>query len=49
MLIVTNRNIVRSNFKNGVGNERAFGDEVNSKGPNEVRLAHAENVTASGR
>ncbi len=41
MLIVTNRNIVKSNFKNGVGDEGAFGDEVNSKGPNEVRLARA--------
>jgi esterase/lipase superfamily enzyme len=42
MLIVTNRNIFKSNFKNGVGDEGAFGDGVNSKGPNEVRLAHAE-------
>jgi len=42
MLIVTNRNIVKSNFKNGVGDEGAFGDEVNGKGPNEVRLAYAE-------
>ena len=41
MLIVTNRNIVKSNFKNGVGDEGAFGDGVNVKGPNEVRLAHA--------
>lgn len=42
MLIVTNRNIIKSNFVNGVGNELAFGDTVNAKGPNEVRLAHAE-------
>ncbi|MCU7844083.1 MAG: alpha/beta hydrolase [Candidatus Thiodiazotropha sp. (ex Monitilora ramsayi)] len=42
MLIVTNRNIVKSNFKDGVGDEGAFGDDVNSKGPNEVRLAYAE-------
>lgn len=41
MLIVTNRNIIKNNFKKGVGNEGAFGDGVNSKGPNEVRLAHA--------
>lgn len=41
MLIVTNRNIIKRNFKNAVGDEDAFGDEVNSKGPNEVRLAHA--------
>ncbi len=44
MLIVTNRNIIKSNFKDGIGNEGAFGDEVNSKGPNEVRLAHALKV-----
>ncbi len=44
MLIVTNRNIVKSNFKNGVGDQGAFGDGVNSKGPNEVRLAYAEKV-----
>lgn len=41
MLIVTNRNIIKSNFNNGIGDENAFGDGVNSKGPNEVRLAHA--------
>lgn len=44
MLIITNRNIKKSNFKNGVGDHEAFGDEVNAKGPNEVRLAHAEKV-----
>lgn len=42
MLIITNRNISQSNFKNGVGDHRAFGDEVNAKGPNEVRIATAE-------
>ncbi|MEM7179274.1 MAG: alpha/beta hydrolase [Spirochaetota bacterium] len=41
MLIVTNRNIDISNFKNGVGNASAFGEIVNHKGPNEVRLAYA--------
>ena len=45
MLIVTNRNINKRNFKSGVGDEDAFGDEVNSKGPNEVRLAHAEKMS----
>ena len=40
MLIVTNRNIIKSNFKNGIGDEGAFGDGVNAKGPNELRLAH---------
>lgn len=41
MLVVTNRNIVKSNFVDGVGDERAFGDQINTRGPNEVRLAHA--------
>lgn len=44
MLIVTNRIILEKNFKNGVGNHKAFGDELNLKGPNEVRLAHAKKV-----
>jgi esterase/lipase superfamily enzyme len=44
MLIITNRNIIKSNFKNGIGDEGAFGDEVNSKGPNEVRLAYANHT-----
>ena len=44
MLIVTNRNINSSNFQNGIGDHNAFGDSVNSKGPNEVRLAMAEKV-----
>ncbi|MCW8090759.1 alpha/beta hydrolase [Alteromonas sp. ASW11-130] len=42
MLIITNRNINFQNFNNGVGNENGFGDHVNAKGPNEIRLAHAE-------
>lgn len=42
MLIITNRNIIKGNFKNGVGDENAFGDGFNVKGPKEVRLAHAE-------
>ncbi len=47
MLIITNRNILKKNFKEGVGNEKAFGDGVNAKGPNEVRLAHADKVNGS--
>ncbi|WP_430518387.1 alpha/beta hydrolase [Aliivibrio sp.] len=42
MLIITNRNINKSNFKEGIGDHEAFGDGVNLKGLNEVRLAHAE-------
>jgi esterase/lipase superfamily enzyme len=44
MLIITNRDINKSNFKNGVGDHDAFGDGVNSKGPNVVRLATAKKV-----
>jgi len=44
MLIITNRNINKSNFEDGVGDHEAFGDSVNSKGPNEVRLATAIKV-----
>lgn len=42
MLIVTNRNINEANFVDGVGDHRAFGDQINQKGPNEVRLATAD-------
>ena len=49
MLIVTNRNINKSNFKDGVGDHKAFGDGVNSKGPNEVRLAKANKVDGKWR
>lgn len=44
MLIVTNRKINKKNFKNGIGNEKAFSDKVNKKGPNEVRLAHVQKI-----
>lgn len=44
MLIITNRIINHDNFVDGVGDHTAFGDEVNEKGPVEVRLAHAEMV-----
>ena len=44
MLIITNRKVNESNFKNGVGDHNAFGDQINSKGPSEVRLAKAEKV-----
>ena len=44
MLIITNRNINKSKFENGVGDHEAFGDNSNVKGINEVRLANAEKV-----
>ncbi len=42
MLVVTNRNIIESNFKNGVGDENGFGEQINIKGPNELRIAQVE-------
>jgi hypothetical protein len=39
MLLATNRNLVSDNFKNGIGDERGFGEEVNDKGPTELRFA----------
>jgi hypothetical protein len=39
MLLATNRNLVTGNFKNGVGNEGGFGEEVSEKGPTELRFA----------
>lgn len=47
MLIITNRNINKSNFNNGVGDHNAFGDNHNAKGANEVRLANAEKVNGN--
>lgn len=44
MLIITNRNINKDNFVNGIGDHNAFGDEVSEKGPVEIRLAHVEKV-----
>lgn len=44
MLIITNRNINKSNFKDGIGDHNAFGDGINTKGANEVRLATAVKV-----
>ena len=44
MLIITNRNIDKTHFKDGIGDHEAFGDGINSKGPNEVRLATANKV-----
>ncbi len=49
MLIITNRKINKGSFKGGVGDHEAFGDEVNAKGPNEVRLANAEKVDGRWR
>lgn len=42
MLVVTNRNIQQEHFSNGIGDEEAFGEGCNEKGPNELRLAHAQ-------
>ncbi|WP_444917639.1 alpha/beta hydrolase [Microbulbifer sp. JMSA003] len=42
MLIITNRNIRWKEFKNGVGSYRAFGNKLNRKGANEIRIANAD-------
>jgi hypothetical protein len=39
MLLATNRCVVLDNFKNGVGDEGGFSEEVNEKGPTELRFA----------
>lgn len=42
MLVATNRNVVWTNFKNNVGDEGGFGEQVNEKGPTELRFARAK-------
>lgn len=44
MLVVTNRNINENKRNGNVSDETAFGEQVNAKGPNELRLAHAKKV-----
>lgn len=39
MLLATNRNLIVSNFKDGIGDEGGFGEEVSDKGPTELRFA----------
>lgn len=41
MLIATNRNIQPDHFQGDVGDEQAFGEELNAKGASELRFAHA--------
>lgn len=45
MLVATNRNLVQTNFKHNQGNESGFGEELNAKGPNELRFAEATKST----
>jgi esterase/lipase superfamily enzyme len=47
MLVVTNRNINTKAIKNGIGDEKSFGDQLNRKGANEIRFAYATS-TAKG-
>lgn len=44
MLVITNRKI-KSISKEGVGGGDAFGEEINEKGPNELRLANVNRLT----
>ncbi|SDG84288.1 alpha/beta hydrolase [Nitrosomonas sp. Nm132] len=41
MLVISNRNLKPEFAKSGFSNENAFGEQLNSKGPNEIRLANA--------
>lgn len=44
MLIITNRNLSKGFASSGIGDEKAFGEQINADGPNEVRLANAEKI-----
>lgn len=41
MLVISNRNLKQEFARSGMGNENAFGEQLNNKGPNEIRLANA--------
>lgn len=45
MLVITNRNLNKAFANSGNGDQNAFGEQLNTDGPNEVRLA---NVTKEG-
>ncbi len=49
MLLATNRCLNPGNFKNGVGDEGGFGEEVNAKGPTELRFARVTRPQAGWR
>lgn len=49
MLLATNRNVVSSNFNNNVGDENGFGEEVNKKGPTELRFANVKRLARKWR
>lgn len=44
MLVITNRNLNGDFAKSGKGNEKSFGEQLNTEGPNEIRLANAEKI-----
>lgn len=46
MLIITNRCIAASTRKNNEGDDSMFGEQVNEKGPNELRLAYASKASS---
>ena len=49
MLLATNRNLVESNFNNGIGDEHGFGENVNAKGPTELRFARVTRPASGWR
>ncbi|MBJ6610668.1 MAG: hypothetical protein JG718_09945 [Candidatus Thiothrix moscowensis] len=48
MLVITNRNLSKDFASSGVGDEKAFGEQINVDGPNEVRLANAKKLVVIG-
>lgn len=42
MLVITNRNLNKNFATTGVGDEKSFGEQVNTDGPNEIRLANVK-------
>lgn len=42
MLVITNRNLSEGFASSGIGDEKAFGEQLNANGPSEIRLANAK-------
>ncbi len=49
MLVITNRNINDRNLSGGIGDHRAFGDQLNIVNPNEIRLAKVDKLDGQWR
>jgi esterase/lipase superfamily enzyme len=49
MLVATNRNLIAGNFVNDIGDEGGFGEQVNDKGPTELRFARVSRPAGKWR